>query len=125
MGELASITGVTKRTIDYYTNLGLLRAERSTSNYRYYERTAIEQLNFIEKSKKDGVSLEEIKKRIVKNYAEEIDVTELRLKIKGLEKEVSEILYQLNENEKKLEYVQKNISKESLSLIQSLLLLIN
>ncbi|MDC3419343.1 hypothetical protein NC661_03070 [Aquibacillus koreensis] len=71
------------------------------------------------------MSLEEIKKRIVKNYAEEIDVTELRLKIKGLEKEVSEILYQLNENEKKLEYVQKNISKESLSLIQSLLLLIN
>lgn len=29
IGDLAKATGVTKRTIDYYTNLSLLQAERS------------------------------------------------------------------------------------------------
>lgn len=36
IGDLAKATGVAKRTIDYYTNLGLLQAERSRTNYRYY-----------------------------------------------------------------------------------------
>ncbi|WP_400245114.1 MerR family transcriptional regulator [Niallia sp. JL1B1071] len=36
IGDLAKVTGVIKRIIDYYTNLGLLQAERSQINYRYY-----------------------------------------------------------------------------------------
>ena len=42
IGELAAKTGITKRTIDYYTTLGLLKAERSSTNYRYYQVDAIE-----------------------------------------------------------------------------------
>ena len=45
------------------------------------------------------MSLDEIKKEIIENEAEEIDVLELRLKIKGLEKDVSEILAQLDKND--------------------------
>ncbi|MCM3653727.1 hypothetical protein M3184_18165 [Metabacillus litoralis] len=72
------------------------------------------------------MSLDEIKKEIIEKEAEEIDVLELRLKIKGLEKDVSEILAQLDKNDlKNHEYVKKNISNESLSLIQTLLLLLN
>ena len=44
IGELAAITNVSKRTIDYYTNFGLLKAHRTPSNYRYYEREAIEKI---------------------------------------------------------------------------------
>lgn len=36
IGDLAKATGVAKRTIDYYTNLCLLLAERSQTNYRDY-----------------------------------------------------------------------------------------
>jgi MerR family transcriptional regulator, copper efflux regulator len=126
IGELADIANVTKRTIDYYTNIGLLKVERSTSNYRYYDHYAIERLHFIEQCKQDGMSLEEIKRMILEKNAEEIDVLELRLKIKGLEKEVTEILAHLDKNDlKNHEYVKKNISNESLSLIQTLLLLLN
>ncbi|ONK22740.1 hypothetical protein BLX87_15250 [Bacillus sp. VT-16-64] len=126
MGELADKTNVTKRTIDYYTNLGLLKAERSASNYRYYDPSSIERIEFIEKRKQDGMSLDDIKKEIIAKYSEEVDVLELRLKIKGLEKEVSEILAQLEKTDKKkYDDIKKKISHESLSLIQTLLLLLS
>ncbi|WP_339160671.1 MerR family transcriptional regulator [Siminovitchia sp. FSL H7-0308] len=126
IGELADKTNVTKRTIDYYTNLGLLKAERSASNYRYYDPSSIERIEFIEKRKQDGMSLDDIKKEIIAKYSEEVDVLELRLKIKGLEKEVSEILAQLEKTDKKkFDDIKKKISHESLSLIQTLLLLLS
>jgi DNA-binding transcriptional MerR regulator len=126
IGELAEITSMTKRTIDHYTNLGLLKAERSTSNYRYYDRSSVERLDFIERCKKEGMPLAEIKKKILEKEAEEIDILELRLKMKGLEKDVSKVLASLDKGDiKKLEFVKKNISHESLSLIQTLLLLLN
>lgn len=55
---------VSKRTIDYYTNLGILKAERSQSNYRYYDETAFETLQFIEKCKEMHMPLCEIKEKI-------------------------------------------------------------
>jgi MerR family transcriptional regulator, copper efflux regulator len=72
------------------------------------------------------MSLDEIKIKIIEKYSEEIDVLDLRLKIQGLEKEVFRVLDTLDKNDSKnLEYVKKNISHESLSLIQALLLLIH
>ncbi|WP_338450877.1 MerR family transcriptional regulator [Niallia oryzisoli] len=120
------MANVTKRTIDHYTNLGLLEAERSASNYRYYDKSAIERLHFIEQCKKDGSSLDEIKKRILEKDTEEIDVLELRLKIKGLEKDVADVLAHMDKSDiKNIEFVKKNITHESLSLIQTLLILLN
>lgn len=72
------------------------------------------------------MSLTDIKKRILEKDAKEVDIQELRLKMKGLEKDVTEVLASLDkEDRKKLEYIKKNISHESLSLIQTLLLLFN
>lgn len=102
-----------------------MKAERSASNYRYYDITTVEQLNYIETCKNEGMSLDEIKRKIINSNAEEIDVLELRLKIKGLEEEVSEVLSQLDKgNLKNQEILKKNISQDSRSLIQSLLLLL-
>lgn len=57
--------------------------------------------------------------------AEEIDVQELRLKIKGLEQDVSDILANFDKNDPKSRAdMKKQISHESLSLIQTLLLLV-
>ena len=126
IGELSEIAHVTKRTIDHYTNLGLLEAERSSSNYRYYDHSSIERLNYIEQCKKDGLSLDDIKKLLLDKDAEEIDVLELRLKMKNLERDVSEVLSHLDKNDApNYEYIKKNVSHESLSLIQTLLLLLN
>ena len=126
IGELAVRTHVTKRTIDYYTNLGLLKAERSSSNYRYYDTSSIDRIGFIERRKNEGKTLEEIKRELDIRHSEEIDVRELRLKIRDLEKEVSEVLQQLKKQDvKRYEEMKGKISRESLSLIQTLLLLLH
>ncbi|WP_353050702.1 MerR family transcriptional regulator [Cytobacillus kochii] len=128
IGELAERVNLTKRTIDHYTNLGLLEAERSPSNYRYYDVSAIERLHLIEKWKSDGMSLVDIKKKLDEKdvqEAEEIDVRELRIKINGLKDDVSEVLAHLNKTDvTSQEYIKKNVSSESMSLIQTLLLLL-
>lgn len=126
IGELAEMCNVTKRTIDHYTNIGLLKAERSSSNYRYYDASSIERIHDIERYKTAGMNLSDIKKRLLEKDAEEIDLHELRLKISGLDKDVSDLLATLDKSDiKNLEHLKKNVSHESLSLIQTLLLLLS
>ncbi len=106
----------------------MLEAERSPSNYRYYDVSAIERLHLIEKWKSEGMSLVDIKKKLDEKdvqEAEEIDVRELRIKINGLKDDVSEVLAHLNKTDvTSQEYIKKNVSSESMSLIQTLLLLL-
>lgn len=127
IGELAQKTGITKRTIDYYTNLGLLEAERSPSNYRYYDSAMIDRLHFIEERKQEGLSLVEIQQALnVTTTYEEIDVQILRLKMQDLEHDVTSLLEQMNNQDTKYsQAIKKNVSPESIALMQSLLLLIN
>ncbi|MFJ7184042.1 MerR family transcriptional regulator [Lysinibacillus xylanilyticus] len=125
MGELAEKTGITKRTIDYYTNIGLLEAERSASNYRYYGPAMIERLHFIEQRKQQGLSLVDIQHELNITPHEEIDVQMLRVKMQNLEQDVTFILEQINKQDNKdIEKIKKNVSPESIALMQSLLLLI-
>lgn len=61
IGELAAQAGVSTRTIDYYTNLGLLvPACRSGGNYRLYDPAAVERVGTIRQLESHGVSLDEI-----------------------------------------------------------------
>ncbi|MBM7607395.1 DNA-binding transcriptional MerR regulator [Lysinibacillus composti] len=126
IGELAEVTGITKRTIDYYTNLGLLKAERSTSNYRFYTSETIEQLHKIEEMKASGMSLQDIKKSIKQeNKYEEIDLHEIRLHMQTLKNEISTLLDQMQQQEQTTQTSIKNkVSSESVALMQTLLLLI-
>lgn len=72
------------------------------------------------------MSLEEIKKKVINHFSEEVDLLELRLKIQGLEEDVTKALSQLKETDPaKYELVKKKLSHESLSLIQSLLLFLS
>lgn len=64
IGEIARLAGVSKRTIDYYTTLGLLKPVRSKSNYRYYDGQALVCLKIIESMKNSRLTLEEIKERL-------------------------------------------------------------
>lgn len=125
IGELAEKTGVTRRTIDYYTTIGLLEAERSTSNYRFYSLETIDKLRLIEEKKAAGMSLDKIKHELQKEQVEEIDIQEIRLQMQYLEKEVSHLLQQINNEEEVTQHsIKQKISSESVALMQSLLLLI-
>lgn len=120
------MTGITKRTIDYYTSLGLLEAERSSSNYRYYTSEAINRLHEIEEMKTNGMSLQEIKKTFEKEHVyEEVDIQELRLHMQNLQHEVTTLLEQMKEKEQTTQAQVKNkVSSECTALMQSLLSLI-
>ena len=62
IGELAKRTGFSTKAIRYYELVGLLEEPaRSESGYRLYAESDAERLDFIEKAKRLGFSLEEIR----------------------------------------------------------------
>jgi MerR family copper efflux transcriptional regulator len=62
IGELAKQSGLNPKTIRYYEDIGLLpRPSRTASGYRRYDETAISQLEFIQRAKLLGFSLDEIR----------------------------------------------------------------
>lgn len=65
IGELAGICGVSTRTIDYYTRLGLLQpATRTDANYRLYEHDAVQLLMQVKHLQLRRLSLQEIRERL-------------------------------------------------------------
>jgi MerR family transcriptional regulator, copper efflux regulator len=130
IGELAELANVTKRTIDYYTNLGLLKAERTASNYRYYSQESLEDLRFIEACKKQQRSLQEIKELLARKKQEKQpdivhQANDIANQIHHLKENIEELLplfENLDEHERKL--IIKRLSPESITLIHSLLMLL-
>ena len=65
IGELSDRVGVSAHTIRYYERLGLLEPpKRTESQYRIYGEENEERLKFIQKAKRFGLSLDEIKQLI-------------------------------------------------------------
>src|SRR2546425_13377783 len=61
IGDVAERAGLTAPTIRYYESIGLLAAApRSSTGYRRYTVTTVEELRFIKKAQTLGFSLEEI-----------------------------------------------------------------
>ncbi|MBZ6489117.1 transcriptional regulator [Priestia aryabhattai] len=119
---------VTKRTVDYYTNIGLLKAERSASNnYRFYNEEALKRLYLIEKLKSEGRSLEEISSLFAIEQSENShSKDELASKFYVLNdslKEVAPLMEKLNEEDRKV--MMNRLSPESVTLLHSLLLLLS
>ncbi|MDQ0493716.1 DNA-binding transcriptional MerR regulator [Paenibacillus brasilensis] len=98
IGELAKAAGVSERTIDYYTKLGLITPEeRSLKNYRLYNDETLNRLERINQMKQEKYSLEEIKQTLIKwsSVAGEDHVTDkltsLEMHMQRLEREVNEL----------------------------------
>jgi DNA-binding transcriptional MerR regulator len=136
IGELAKIANVSKRTIDYYTQIGLLHVETtSASNYRLYSEQAIDDIRFIEVCKEMKMSLNDIKERIELKRSGKKPIQEqekclkqaeiLATHMKQLEIEIKElkpIFDRLNDDSQ--EKVTKHITSQSKALMQSLLFLL-
>lgn len=121
ISELAKKANVTKRTIDYYTHIGLLTPKRSDSNYRYYDESAVEQLQFIAKLKKDHLTLEEIKSLLQGGEAEKVDIRLLNAKMQSLEQELLNQLSLLkNSSEAEKITVKRQLSERGQCLIKAL-----
>lgn len=126
IGELAHLANISKRTIDYYTSLGLLQAKRSKSNYRIYPEEALDDLKVIEEYKKMHLPLHEIKEKLeFKKHVE--------LKDRDVEKQVETVTNQIKQltidlsvllpviSQYKLDPLSKKLNEEGTALIESLL----
>ncbi len=64
IGDLARITGLSKHTLNYYLNIGLIapvgRSERS--RYRYFDDSTVRKLERIIELRKSKVRIRQIKK---------------------------------------------------------------
>ncbi|KAB2393830.1 MULTISPECIES: MerR family transcriptional regulator [Bacillus cereus group] len=133
IGEVAELAQVSKRTIDYYTNLGLLEAKRSNKNYRYYDQSAVDRLEFIEKCKQLNMQLSEIRKvldnqqnQTVLNHKLAEQVNDVSGHLQQLEHELMHLkplLDNLTEEQKKL--YMKGLSGQATTLIQTLVLFLS
>ena len=58
IGELANLAGVSTRTVDFYTGLGLIEpAERTAGNFRLYSGDCVDRIIAIKALEANGVSL--------------------------------------------------------------------
>ncbi|KAB2335937.1 MerR family transcriptional regulator [Bacillus mesophilum] len=103
IGQVAKLSGLTTRTIDYYTQNNLLPVERSSSNYRLYPEEALVTLEKIKKLKKEQMSLDEIKKHIQSDQQTNLIIKEVEDKISSLNEKIhllEESLDQLPDKER-------------------------
>jgi DNA-binding transcriptional MerR regulator len=61
LGQVAAQAGVSRRTVDFYTGLGLLEpAQRTSGGHRLYSPAAVERIAAIRQLEAHGVSLDHI-----------------------------------------------------------------
>jgi MerR family copper efflux transcriptional regulator len=132
IGELSDLSGISARTIDYYTGLGLLApAKRSTGNYRLYDDETLARIRRIEQLKAQKFTLEEIRDqfasldRVTHDEVVTIKLAELQTHLTQLEREVKElepVLDQLKPQQAKRLF--RAITPQTAACIEALLLLL-
>jgi MerR family transcriptional regulator, copper efflux regulator len=132
IGEIAKLKNISKRTIDYYTQIGLLNPIRTDSNYRLYNEECLQILNMVEHYKNLNMPLEEIKSSIeliksdntIDKQKVEKHVEQIASIMQHLKEEINvmePILQKLNNQQK--ESLVNKLSSEGVTLAQTLLLL--
>ena len=116
--EVCRLSGVSRRTLQYYDNEGILSVKRSEENYRLYDETAMARLWEILWYKEMGFELKEIKNILTvtqkekNNYLNE-KIQIIEGKIQDLEIQIKFIRYieqygiipiPINEKEKNITY---------------------
>ena len=67
-GEITHFTDVSRQTLHYYTQLGLVKeAKKTTSGQRLYDESVFEVLERIKKYQKKGMKLMQIKETLKAN----------------------------------------------------------
>lgn len=79
VNEVSKLTGVSRRTLQYYDDEDVVKAERSNNNYRLYDDKSLAQLWEVLIYKKMGFELKEIRKLIVVSKSEKNKFLELQM----------------------------------------------
>ncbi|UJF31598.1 MerR family transcriptional regulator [Paenibacillus hexagrammi] len=132
IGELAKLSDVSPRTIDYYTKLGLIEPEkRSDTNYRLYSDETLSLLRRIELMKNEKYTLEEIKaslqqlNKVSPDDSVRDKLTSIQLHLEQVVKEAKEldpIIQQLKPSQMKKLY--KILTQPTAACIEALVILL-
>jgi DNA-binding transcriptional MerR regulator len=96
IGEVATLLGITSKTIKHYHEIGLLvNPERDTNQYRLYTMTHIIQLQQILRLKQFGLSLKQIEIIIQSENPDELTQIVLSQHIHNIQDELSRLQHQL------------------------------
>ena len=126
IGKVAELSGLSSRTIDYYTNCGLLKSERSSANYRLYDRNVLDTLERIKLLKKQRMSITEISTalKVASDDAKEPILIEVQDEIQLLQQKLTtleELMKDAPQEEKKMIY--QDLSNKMMAVMQLLTLL--
>lgn len=134
IGELAKLANVSKRTIDYYTQIGLLHVDKtSKSNYRLYSEQALNDIQFIEECKLFNMCLQDIKERMELKRSQTNEEDKLIKQAEILAKHMKQLEHEIKElkpifdkmNGENQEIIASRISPQSMALMQSLMILLH
>lgn len=132
IGELAKKAGVSPRTIDFYTSIGLIQPiKRSAKNYRLYGPETLERLERIEQLKQDKYSLDEIKQvldqwgKISPEEQVTRKLTDLQRLLGQLQRDVRELEPALSKlKPQQAKHVYKRLMPQTAACVEALMLLL-
>lgn len=111
--EVIELSGLSRRTLQYYDDTGLMDNKRTAENYRLYGEEDLQQLWEIILYKEMGFRLDEIRK-LLNN--EECDTRDsLMTKADSIKKEISELQRILDFIEKVIDYGLPDMNADDLS----------
>lgn len=122
------MANVSKRTIDYYTTIGLIQANRTKANYRIYSEDVLSDLRFIEECKNMHIPLDKIKRKLelrsntnMPSDDVEKQIDAVTKQIRQLHNEIAVLLPIINrlDDEHKCD-LSKKLNTEGSTLIKSL-----
>jgi MerR family transcriptional regulator, copper efflux regulator len=64
IGTAARLSGLPPKTIRYYEEIGLLKADRAANGYRDYSEDDVHRLRFLQRSRSLGFSVEECRQML-------------------------------------------------------------
>ena len=117
------------RTVDYYTQLGLLReAARSPGKHRLYSDEAVQIIRIVKELQKQHFTLEEICRLLVckENGDFFTKAVNIRRNLDNLQKEVTELYPVLKSNgsDQQIKVVSQELVTKALQIVQALMLLL-
>ncbi|MDR4888270.1 MerR family transcriptional regulator [Fredinandcohnia sp. QZ13] len=115
IGELAKEANVSKRTIDYYTQLGILTPERSDSNYRFYSDEAVETLHLVAQYKELNIPLLEIKEKVELFHTNRVEQEKVLKYTQALSKRMEYLETELKDMKPMLESLSEEQQKSVMS----------
>ncbi len=113
IGELARRTGFSTKAIRYYELLRLLpEPDRTESGYRLYGQRDVERLEFIEKAKHLGFSLEDIRDILILDERQQRPCVHVLALLDQKLKQVDDVLHDLKAFRKELAGLRKESAEQ-------------